>query len=212
MPKKPGDANGAWNRCTAEYTFENGLKRCGRRTKQNNVLCPYHTEEKQELVEFSQPGKRATRSTATDRDPYGNKCCCRCGVWKPVSEFSVRAAAPDRLNYSCKVCCRLAGRACIYNITVEHLLSIYEHQERKCAICSTALDIEQVGNNVCVDHDHSCCPETGAGKTCGKCVRGLLCRSCNFFIGIARDDSNILLQAVEYLARDLSVIHNLVQQ
>lgn len=28
----------------------------------------------------------------------------------------------------------------------------------------------------CVDHDHTCCP---GERSCGKCVRGWLCRSCN---------------------------------
>lgn len=47
-----------------------------------------------------------------------------------------------------------------------------------------------------VDHDHRCCP---GSKTCGKCVRGLLCSDCNLLLGKARDDEKILLKAVGYL-------------
>jgi len=47
-----------------------------------------------------------------------------------------------------------------------------------------------------VDHDHSCC----SGKTsCGRCVRGLLCGTCNGILGRWRDAIEVLLRAVEYL-------------
>jgi hypothetical protein len=39
-----------------------------------------------------------------------------------------------------------------------------------------------------VDHDHSCC----GLASCGKCVRGLLCRSCNGVIGGTRDSIGAL--------------------
>ena len=46
-----------------------------------------------------------------------------------------------------------------------------------CAIC---LEPPPSGKFLDVDHDHSCCPGEGARtRTCGKCVRGLVCRSCN---------------------------------
>lgn len=36
---------------------------------------------------------------------------------------------------------------------------------------------------VCVDHDHACCPDVRLGPTCGECVRGALCLSCNLGLG-----------------------------
>lgn len=33
------------------------------------------------------------------------KTCSRCGVHKPIFEFSKRSASPDGLNASCKKCC-----------------------------------------------------------------------------------------------------------
>jgi len=49
-----------------------------------------------------------------------------------------------------------------------------------------------------VDHDHECCPDE---KSCGKCVRGLLCNWCNRMIGMARDDPQRLRSAIAYLKR-----------
>lgn len=62
-----------------------------------------------------------------------------------------------------------------------------------CAICGT-LDWGDQG--ACIDHDHRCCPgEYG----CPKCVRGLLCSSCNRMLGQAHDRSEILVKGAEYL-------------
>jgi hypothetical protein len=47
-----------------------------------------------------------------------------------------------------------------------------------------------------VDHDHECCP---AGRSCGKCVRGVICRRCNIAIGYLRDDSEFARRCAIYL-------------
>ena len=66
-----------------------------------------------------------------------------------------------------------------------------------CQVCgSTEL--------LAVDHDHSCCP---GQKTCGDCVRGVLCKTCNVGLGMFQDDPLLLLKAAAYLANtyDLEV-------
>jgi hypothetical protein len=47
---------------------------------------------------------------------------------------------------------------------------------------------------ICVDHDHACCPDSM--KSCGKCVRGLLCSGCNRALGIVERKGE---QAQRYL-------------
>ncbi len=71
-------------------------------------------------------------------------------------------------------------------------------QDGKCAICLQSF--EEL-DSVVVDHDHSCCP---SNRTCGNCVRGLLCRMCNSGIGMFSDDPQRLIKAFEYLGKERS--------
>lgn len=49
-----------------------------------------------------------------------------------------------------------------------------------------------------VDHDHGCCP---GARSCGKCVRGLLCSQCNQALGLFGDNTDVLSKAIEYLSK-----------
>lgn len=69
-------------------------------------------------------------------------------------------------------------------------------QNYKCAVCRKPEKGTGRVDKFHVDHDHSCC----AGITsCGRCVRGLLCNSCNFLLGLADDSAVILYTAIAYL-------------
>lgn len=62
-----------------------------------------------------------------------------------------------------------------FNITIEMFEEMLAAQGGNCAICGTA---EPGGKGAFhVDHDHACCSSNT--KTCGECIRGLLCHSCN---------------------------------
>jgi len=80
------------------------------------------------------------------------------------------AANPEKM--------REQARARTYKTDVDALL---DAQNGKCAICTTPV---ARGN---VDHDHSCC----AGyRSCGRCVRGVLCGGCNRGLGNFRDSKD----------------------
>lgn len=63
----------------------------------------------------------------------------------------------------------------LYSVTLEWYEMRLAEQNQRCGICEREfLDFKK---KPCVDHDHRCCP---TGRSCGKCVRGLLCVICNF--------------------------------
>lgn len=76
-----------------------------------------------------------------------------------------------------------------YNIDANYLWLLYEFG---CKVCG------RVGvKKMNIDHDHSCCPKNK--RSCGKCVRGVLCRDCNLGIGHFKDDIDLLKRAIKYL-------------
>jgi hypothetical protein len=58
-----------------------------------------------------------------------------------------------------------------------------KEQNYCCAICETPLN-EETSLKTHIDHNHKCCNVNGGhDKTCGKCLRGLLCSKCNLRLG-----------------------------
>lgn len=79
-----------------------------------------------------------------------------------------------------------------YGLSLDQYREMLQAQDGKCAICGngeTAIVHGKV-KTLAVDHDHA----TGA-------VRGLLCYGCNSVLGQARDDRELLLNAIKYLDR-----------
>jgi hypothetical protein len=94
-----------------------------------------------------------------------------------------REANPDKMALISK----RSNLRSYYGLTLEE----YEEMRTKgCAICGSH-------DRLHVDHDHSCCD--GRSKGCGKCVRGILCSTCNSGIGFLRDDPDLVRKALSYL-------------
>lgn len=119
------------------------------------------------------------------------KACRKCDITKPESDFYVG-------HRQCKKCHntvpntperqrkrRLIHVKRTYNLTEEQLIALGS----ECRICGATDDL-------CVDHDHRCCP---GEKSCGKCVRFILCRRHNTMIARANDNPAILRRAADLL-------------
>ncbi len=69
-----------------------------------------------------------------------------------------------------------------YGILEQEYNSLLFEQDHCCKIC------KKKDKKLCVDHDH----KTGN-------IRGLLCRDCNSGLGMFKDNTEIMLQAIKYL-------------
>jgi Recombination endonuclease VII len=74
-----------------------------------------------------------------------------------------------------------------YGIDLEDWARMMNAQNRKCACCEGALQLDRTTH---VDHCHN------SGD-----VRALLCQWCNSVLGYAKDDVSLLQKAVNYLKR-----------
>jgi Recombination endonuclease VII len=61
-----------------------------------------------------------------------------------------------------------------YGLTQEQFDLILTAQNYACGMCREPFEAGQLFH---VDHDHGCCQVKN--RSCGKCVRGLLCHTCN---------------------------------
>lgn len=81
-----------------------------------------------------------------------------------------------------------------YDIDIKEYNRLFEKQHGKCAICFKP----QTYKKLAVDHNHKCCPRK---KSCGKCIRGLLCDKCNIAIGFLDESTLILQRAIHYIKK-----------
>ena|ERR1035437_7019279 len=129
------------------------------------------------------------------------KRCRICGLFKSrENDFYRREPNKPYVSSACKGCSRkipksqtpkaIAKRRAsmrLYTLGVsqEQFDTKFESQGRVCAICGSA---EPKGSTWHTDHSH----------TTGK-FRGVLCRFCNWILGFANDNPELLQKAARYL-------------
>lgn len=147
------------------------------------------------------------------------KTCQRCGVLQPVENFQARVERGGRRRGTCNGCRVSAhsesrrrhpewkrgtakptpeksadySRYFNHGITAERYAEMLAAQGGVCAICRKACS---TGRRLAVDHDHSCCP---GSRSCGQCIRGLLCMKCNAGLGHLDDNYDLVMTAAAYL-------------
>ena len=114
------------------------------------------------------------------------KNCYICGEDKELSEFNSK-------RKECRECSKGLKLFSRYGITQKQYNEKLAEQNGHCAICPY---VPRPGEVLAQDHDHSCCPTE---KTCGKCLRALLCDWCNRGLGYFKDSPELLRLAAKYV-------------
>jgi hypothetical protein len=184
---------------------------CDRPTRgANDELCQGHYTQHWRGFELKPLRNRLTpRKTdmgaAQVVDEMGRKLCSQCLELKDISEFHGNNKTKTGLDYCCKPCrrelydtperTRDTGLRRKYGITSAQYDELLAAQGGKCSICRR---FPPEGTMLHVDHDHACCPNYQ--KTCGNCIRALLCGNCNWAIGLFEDDPARIARALDHVS------------
>ncbi|MGA5420221.1 endonuclease VII domain-containing protein [Streptomyces lavendulocolor] len=161
-------------------------------------LCASHNWQRDAGRELTAlPDRRHAKPH--DRNPQGEEQCRTCLAWLSPDMFNRNARAKDGLQGHCRSCARDAQRKALYKLPPGRYAEMLASQGGTCAICGRP---DGEGRALSVDHDHGCCPD--GDRTCGKCVRGLVCGACNHGLGKFRDSPELLRAAAAYLERHAS--------
>lgn len=140
------------------------------------------------------------------------KYCSACKATKSLEDFSKSSKRSDGLQSVCKLCSKDFKNAwrkdnkekifynrlySKYRLRKEDYERLLLKQNNSCATCFT-----EFSELPCIDHDHACCK---GERSCGRCVRGLLCAKCNKILGWFEKvwDDEMVLNFKNYLEAPL---------
>lgn len=129
-------------------------------------------------------GRERKRQTSAVK--YGSSCGCD-------TSYTSRSGVTRRSSIPFSVRMNASHLKCTFKLSREQFEEMLKAQDNKCAVCD-----EVFLHTPHVDHDHSCCH---GKKSCGKCIRGLLCRRCNTSLGNMRDSIERLQAGIAYLQK-----------
>lgn len=163
---------------------------CDDRATPRTAYCQYHRQQQWSPEGFTR--RSPIHRDVTERDLEGRKKCIKCLKWLAEDCFYKCKHTRDKLQPHCRDCTKWGQLQLKFGVTEEQYWKILKQQGGVCRICKEPPGTMKLG----VDHDHTCC--TG-NRTCGRCVRGLLCSTCNTALGKFRDSPEILESAILYL-------------
>jgi len=139
------------------------------------------------------------------------KICSMCKIEKPFDEFWKTKGNKDGLQSRCIDCKReekkiynqenseeiaACKRMYRYKITNKQYNQLLLDQNNSCKTCKIEFNSTSKYTKPHIDHDHECCE---GSMSCGKCVRGILCGSCNVLFGRVNDNIQTLQNMINYL-------------
>jgi hypothetical protein len=129
------------------------------------------------------PCQEARRARGSQRTPG-----------KPRTDHLKRTPEQRRAEYQRNIATRYRANLKKHGLTSEQYDALLAAQGGGCAICKGTTPYGR--GRFHIDHDHACCP---GQRSCGKCVRGLLCGRCNPGLGAFQDSPDLLVAAAAYL-------------
>jgi hypothetical protein len=115
------------------------------------------------------------------------KFCLACSTTKSAKNFAEAHTNLDGLYTYCNDCKNNRAKATryrrAYGFSIEQAKNLAMNDVQNCEICG-------ILGKVVVDH----CHQTSV-------VRGFLCNSCNMVLGFAKDSTDTLQKAIQYLER-----------
>lgn len=84
---------------------------------------------------------------------------------------------------------RLRYRAWAYGLTVQQVRALLANG---CDVCGATERLH-------IDHDHACCPTGRSPRSCGRCVRGVLCHHCNTAMGLLGESEERVTALLHHL-------------
>lgn len=154
--------------------------------------------------------------TMEEVEAAGGRICSGCQRWVTLEDLYPPCRSRPRYSAKCKSCSRQIVNdaqqrrsvngpdpnyrrtyphpkqtkyvAARYGMTEPELIELRQLLKNQCVVCG---DGPRPRGELHVDHDHDCCP---GSRSCGKCVRGLLCPNCNTQASHCGDDPKVALR------------------
>jgi len=145
--------------------------------------CPLETREKISASWSARVVVMDKRALCHPERKYFAKDKCRNCYNRDVDMVRNRTEKRKGEQRTYAVC---AWRRKTVGVSPEEYAVQLAHQKGLCAICDKPPETGQV---LCLDHDHV------TGKP-----RGLVCRRCNLALGLFKDNIEVILRALDYLA------------
>lgn len=113
--------------------------------------------------------------------------CRICKQYKNTDELVINHTTPVKVHYKdiCKTCSSEKNKV----VSSLKKVNPYPEEDYRCPICN------RLSNKYYLDHDWE-----------SKDFRGWLCNACNVALGLLKDDTDILRNAILYLDKNNSIV------